>query len=216
MHYRYGFVLACLATTACSERAIDKVDTARADAIARARQDSVNRALPGYVVDSIRPVEEELRRFRAAVGGDSTTALAGGAASRAALVRQFVDAVAAADTIRLHRMMITPCEFSDLIYPESPYLRPPYQQAPALVWSQIEASGTTGLTRLLRRLGGQPLRYEAHQCRSEPEAYGSNKIWRGCSLRIRTAAGETATARLFGSIVERKGQFKFVNYANDF
>ena len=201
---------------ACSERATDKVDSARADSIARARQDSVNRTLPGYIVDSIRPVEEELRRFRAAVGGESTTALAGGATSRAALVREFIEAVAAADTTKLRRMVLTPREFSDVIYPESPYVRPPYQQPPGLVWSQMEASGTTGLTRLLRRLGGQPLTYLAHECVGEPESNGSNKIWKGCTVRITNAAGDTATAHLFGSIAERDGQFKFVTYANDF
>ena len=189
MQYRYGLILACLATVACSERASDKIDSARADSIARARQDSINRMRPGYVVDSIRPIEEELRRFRGAVGGDSATALSGGATSRTALVRQFIGALAAADTIKLRRMMVTPREFSDLIYPESPYVRPPYRQAPGLVWSQIESSGTTGLTRLLRRLGGQPLRYEAHECVGEPDSYGSIKIWKGCSIRMTSSTG---------------------------
>lgn len=216
MQYRFRLIFACLATVACSERASDKIDSARADSITRARQDSINRTLPGYVVDSIRPIEEELRRFRAAVGGDSATALAGGATSRAALVRQFIGALAEADTIKLRRMMVTPREFSDLIYPESPYTRPPYRQAPGLVWSQIEASGSTGLTRMLRRLGGQPLTYVAHECDGEPEAYGSTKIWKGCTVRMRSGSGEVAAGRLFGSIVERDGHFKFVNYANDF
>lgn len=216
MEFRYGFIVACLAATACSERAPEKVDSARTDSIARARQDSINRTLPGYVVDSIRPIEEELSRFRAAVGGDSATELAGGATSRAALVRQFIVALAAADTIELRRMMLTPREFADLVYPESPYTRPPYRQAPGLVWSQIESSGTTGLTRLLRRLGGQPLRYVAHVCRGQPQSQGANKIWQGCAVRMLNAVGQTVTARLFGSIIERDGEFKFVNYANDF
>jgi hypothetical protein len=29
------------------------------------------------------------------------------------------------------------------------------------------------------------------------------------------APGDTATARLFGSVLERDGTFKFVSYAND-
>lgn len=216
MQHRYPFLIACLSAIACSERMSETVDSARADSIARAQQDSINRTLPGYVVDSIRPIEEELRRFRAAADGDSATELDGGESSRGQLVRQFIVAIAEADTVRLREMMLTPREFSDLLYPESPYMRPPYRQAPGLVWSRIEASGTTGLTRLLRRLGGQPVRYLAHTCSGTPESYGSNRIWKGCVVRIRGAAGQTAAVRLFGSIVERDGVFKFVNYANDF
>lgn len=209
-------LLTCLAPIACTERGSDTVDSARADSIVRARQDSINRTLPGYVVDSIRPVEEELRQFRASAGGDSATKLVGGGSSRGELVRQFIAAVAGADTVTLREMVLTPREFSDLVYPESPYVRPPYRQAPGLVWSQIESSGTTGLTRLLRRLGGQPMRYLAHTCSGAPDSYGSNRIWKGCVVRITRTAGQTASVRLFGSIVERGGQFKFVNYANDF
>ena len=213
---RIALATACSAAFACSQRDSDTNNSAHADSLARARQDSINRAQPGYVVDSIRPIEEELRRFRAAFGGDSALELVDGANSRGQLVREFIDAVAAADTVRLREMLLTPREFSDLVYPGSQYVRPPYRQAPGLVWSQIEASGSTGLTRLTRRLAGQPLRYLAHTCSGAPDSYGSNRIWKGCVVRIRRDAGQTAAVRLFGSIVERDGQFKFVNYANDF
>src|SRR5687767_7597676 len=216
MQHRYALPIACVVLIACTERAVDSVDRARADSVARVVQDSINRTLPGYVVDSIRPIEEELRRFRATVGGDSAGELAGGANSRAGLVRDFMESVSAADTARLRQMMITPREFADLIYPESPYVRPPYRQAPGLVWGQIESSGATGLTRLLTRLGGQRMLYVAHECARNPETYGSNRIWRGCLVRMRSSGGAGATVGLFGRIVERDGHFKFVNYANDF
>jgi hypothetical protein len=58
----------------------------REDSVARARQDSINRAQPGYIVDSVLPVEEELRRFREALGGTPATKLANGSESREALV----------------------------------------------------------------------------------------------------------------------------------
>src|SRR5512138_1154903 len=44
-------------------------DSTSADSIERARQDSINRSQPGYVVDSARPPEEDLRRFRDVLGG---------------------------------------------------------------------------------------------------------------------------------------------------
>ncbi|MEO8575423.1 MAG: hypothetical protein ABI556_01925 [Gemmatimonadales bacterium] len=213
---RYVLLVTCFAAIACSERTSNSVDSARADSIARSRQDSINRTLPGYVVDSIRPVEEELRRFRRAVGGDSARALTGGATSREQLVRQFIDAVATADTMKLRQMVVTPREFSDLIYPESPNVRPPYLQPPGLVWSEIESSGATGLTRLMRRVGGQKLRYLGHDCVGDAERYGLSRIWKGCTVRVQSTDARIVTGRLFGSIVERDHRFKFLSYANDF
>src|SRR5688572_3108316 len=103
-------LLGVIVATGCSP-ARDEPATARspqdsvlADSIARARQDSINRRLPGYVVDSILPVEEELRRFRLAVReqgastgtdtNDIVTALTSGSDSREALVRRFIKALA--------------------------------------------------------------------------------------------------------------------------
>src|ERR1043165_2290911 len=84
-------LLNCL--TACGERkalaARLPADSARADSIARARQDSINRTLPGYVIDSLLPVDEELRRFRAAIGGEPVPAFVAGSPSREALAKRF-------------------------------------------------------------------------------------------------------------------------------
>src|SRR5687767_6963615 len=91
-------IAAILTAVAClpsrEERARKIVaDSARADSIKTARQDSINRATPGYVIDSILLVEETIRRFRAAVGGEPVTELAGASPSREALVRRFMKAL---------------------------------------------------------------------------------------------------------------------------
>src|SRR5690348_8848314 len=111
-----------LALTACDRAQTVKVaqalpDSARTDSIARARQDSINRAQPGYIVDSVLPVAEELRRFRSAIGGAPVTALANGSTSRNALVQRFLKAVAATDTADIRAMTLTAREFADLVYP---------------------------------------------------------------------------------------------------
>lgn len=191
-------------------------DSPRIDSVARARQDSINRTMPGYVVDSILPVEEELYRFRAAVGGDSVTRLTGGSDSREALVRRFVKALVTDDSADFRAMLLTAREFADLVYPESPYTHPPYRQAPGLVWNQIRSPSASGLTRLVRRLGGRPLAYVGHSCASRPDRQERNTIWTGCALRLREPDGETTAHRLFGSIIERDGRFKFVSYKNEF
>lgn len=191
-------------------------DSVRSDSIARARQDSINRTLPGYVVDSILPVAEELRRFRASLPGDSAVALTGGSSSRDALVRRFVRALVSRDTADLQAMAVRSREFADLYYPESPYTHAPYRQPPALAWSLIQNPSTSGLTRLVRRLGGTSIEYVDHRCEPRPVREGRNTRYTGCLVRIVDERGDTVTKRYFGSILERDGRFKFLSYTNQF
>lgn len=191
-------------------------DSARADDIARARQDSINRAQPGYVIDSILPPEEEMRRFRAALGGDSAVALVGGASSRTELVRRFVGALAANDTAKLLTMAVRGREFADLYYPGSPYSHAPYKQPPSFAWRLIQDPSTAGLTKLLDRLGGKPMSFVSERCEPKVAVEGRVRRYTGCLVTVVTAAGDTATKRYFGSIVELNGQFKFLSYSNKF
>ncbi len=186
------------------------------DSMSRERQDSMNRTLPGYVIDSILPVEEALRRFRLAVGGSPVIALAGGSASRDKLVHRFMNALVAGDSIELREMAVDAREFADLIYPESPSTKPPYQQDPALVWRSIQNPSASGFKRLVKRAGGVPVKLAKYACDSRPTTQGKNTLWSGCLLSLVGEQGDTSTHRFFGSIVERDGQFKFMSYRNEF
>lgn len=191
-------------------------DSARVDSLNRARQDSINRASPEYVVDSILPVEETMRRFRAAIGGARVTAFTGSSPSREALVRRFINALAVSDSADLGAIALNAREFIDLVYPESPYTHPPYRQSPALVWNQIQNPSASGLTRLVRRLGNQPLRYVDHRCDADPDRQGRNLIWTNCIVRLGSSNEPPTSHRLFGSIIQRNGRFKIVSYKNQF
>jgi len=191
-------------------------DSARADSVVRARQDSTNRAQPGYVVDSALPPAEELRRFRDAIGGAPATTLTGGSASREALSRRLVLAVARRDTTDLRAMALSAREFADLVYPSSPYSRPPYRQAPAFMWAQLMRPSVTGFGRLMRDRGGVRYEYNGVLCRATPATEGANRVWTGCSLWLVGPARDTVTEQWFDSIIERDGRFKIVSYANHF
>lgn len=186
------------------------------DSISRAREDSINRALPGYVVDSILPVEEELRRFKENVGGERVTMLQGAASSRDSLVQKFLKALQASDTSALRAMVLNAREFAWLVYPESPNTKPPYKQSPALVWNQIENPSASGFTRLVRRLGGEHVVYAGYSCSKHPDQQGRNTIWTNCRMRLGEPGENVRARRLFGSIIERDGQFKLVSFANEF
>jgi hypothetical protein len=208
------FGLACSSESGTTRSPV--IDSLAADSIARARRDSINRTLPGYVVDSILPVEEELRRFRIAIGGDSVSGLDNAAPSRDSLVKGFIAALARSDTTALQKMLLNAREFAWLVYPESPYTRPPYSQSPALVWGQIQNPGASGYTRLVRRLGGKPLRYDGYTCSPKPDRQGKNVIWTQCTVRVAEPGEGPRNRRLFGSIIERNGRFKLVSFANEF
>jgi|GEM_PF-767965 len=186
------------------------------DSLARARQDSINRTLPGYVVDSIFPVEVMQRRFRLKIGGQPVTHFANGSPSRDALIKRFMKAVVARDSVLLRAMQVDIHEFAYLVYPDSPNTKPPYTQDPGLVWRSIVNPSESGFIRLVRRAGGVPATLVRYTCDPAPTRQGANRFWTNCELYLRGENGDVSTHRFFGNIIERDGQFKFMSYKNEF
>lgn len=207
------FILSA-ALTGCGEGRAATADSGLADSVARVRQDSINRAQPGYIVDSILPIEEHLRRFRAGV--PPVRDFEGGAVSRDLLVQSFMRSLQSADTAALVRLTISRAEFAYLVYPASPLSAPPYAQAPDLVWMRHVAESSTGLTRLLGRVPGTRLWLRTWSCSEPPIIEGANRIWCDCVVRFAPQGGVMQTMQLFSSIIERQGQFKILSYANAF
>jgi len=169
-------------------------------------------AAPAGVVDSVLPVEESLRRFRA--GAPDPGVLGGGFASRDSLAAAFGRALFRGDTATLAGLLIDRAEFAWLYYPDSPFAREPYDLDPEIVWLQTRNGTDRGITRALRRLAGQGHRYLGTECEPEPAVQGANRLWEECAIVYETRSGERRRARLFGSILERDGRVKFVSYSN--
>lgn len=168
------------------------------------------------MVDSIFPAEVELERFQA--GLPRPDSLAAGAPSRERLVRHVVNALEAGDTLTLDALALSRSEFAYLYYPTSRYTREPYRMNPALLWFLVGENGHKGSRRAVRRYGGQPFGYAGHHCDPEPQREGENLLWTGCVL-LREHPGEDAGraapgVRLFGTIIEHRGRFKFISFAN--
>jgi hypothetical protein len=211
-----GIASGCQRGATPADAATLRADSLRRDSIARARQDSVNRTLPGYVVDSILPVDEEVRRFKATIGGEPVSWFAHASASREALVRRIVRDVARGDSVDLASAAVTPREFIDLVYPSSPYTHAPYRESPSMVWMQIANPSNAGFLRLIHRLGGQAFEYESHTCDKAGERQGKNRLWLDCTVRVITPRRETTTQRWFGTIIERDGEYKVMSFRNQF
>lgn len=163
--------------------------------------------------DVLLPMPEMIRRFQAPlprvdVPGD------GSAASRDALVDAFIAAVEDSSAARLRSLRLDIAEFAWLYYPGSRYVARPYELPPGTLWLLVDQNGLKGETRLLRYFGGRPLDIEGYSCEDEPRREAQNTFWEQCRITIRDADG-ARTMRLFGSIMERSGRYKFVSFAND-
>jgi len=172
-------------------------------------------AKPGDKVDSILPMPELVRRFR--VGLVEPTELEGGAASRDALAKRFIGAIATRDTAALRGMLLSRAEFAWLMFPDHRYAEPPYELDPGIFWLQITAENSKGVERVLQRYGGRPLTFEQLTCGVDTLQMlrGPTTIWGPCRVRYRTA-DSTITRQLFGSMIERNGRVKLVSYNNEF
>jgi len=218
----YLTFLAAVAALACDGRSAirnaeasspDSAILARRAEADRARQDSIVRARPGYIIDSILPVEEEIRRFQATIA-TRPAGFSHGASSRSALVARFVQALERNDTTALVRLVVDRAEFGYLVYPTSPNAAPPYRQSPDLVWLLRSAATEKAASRLLGRFGSKPLGYTGFACPGAANRQGANTVWSGCVVKHVTSDGDSVRLRMFDAIVARDGRFKFLSLAN--
>jgi hypothetical protein len=163
-------------------------------------------------VDSIFPIEEEIRRFASAHG--TAESLAGGAESLSELTEMFAAAANSGDADAIRALMVTRAEFGSLHYPHTQHARPPYELAPALVWFQLENRSGRGITRLLRWIEGAELETGAVRC-DPAQPHGSGRLWTGCTVDVRQADGSVDPMRLFGPVLEHDGRFKLLSAANE-
>jgi hypothetical protein len=186
--------------------------TASAPALATTAAESTVSTTPVAYVDSALPMDEALRRFRADLG-TPPAALSPAFRSREALVRTLVEVVERSDTVGLVPLVLTSAEFAYMYYPTNPLARPPYALAPALMWLRLQESNRRAAFALMRAHGG-PLGYVGHEC-THSERQGANTIWSDCKVRRRAADGAERSERLFGTIIERDGRYKFVGLNNE-
>lgn len=212
---------AVIATATACERSASPPASARTDTTvtvggasseATAR-DSGSRAPSSPVIDTTLPIAEQVKQFRAAIGGPTLTALVNASPSRDALLQRFAGALERRDTTAFRQMIVNAREFIDLIYPDSPFASDGFR--PTAVWSVILSTTAAGFARLLETRGGKPLGAVGMTCADRgPNREGKNLIWNQCLVRIRDANGTERREQLFGSIIERGGRFKFISYAN--
>ena len=170
---------------------------------------------PGDKVDSIFPMDEMLRRFR--IGASKPARFERGAPDRVSLARGFLAALSRQDTAALGNLLVTRGEFAWLVFPDHLYSRAPYELDPETFWLQIQAQTSEGLSQLLRRRGGLPMRFLSLECRTDLLAGKGPEVrfWAPCTVGY-SVSDRVRNEQLFGSIVEYRGTAKFLGYRPKF
>jgi hypothetical protein len=169
-------------------------DSIRVDSVARARQDSINRATPGYVVDSLLPPEEEARASEPPPRRQRD-GLRRRRRESDALVRRFVRSLAASDTSALRRMVVTrgsswtsttrvSCTYA--VRTTSPWLR----------LADDPERERRGLSQAAAACCRQPLIFVSERCEPEGAARGAVDRYTGCLVESSTAAATPCQAPL--------------------
>lgn len=142
------------------------------------------------------------------------TELQSGERSIERVIGRLLKSVARSDTNDLRALVMTRREFAYLYYPTSPFARSPTKQEPALAWFLHLQQSQKGVTRLLNRYAGKPVRVIRNDCKAPPRVEGINVLWDDC-VQMLLQGRDTVRMRLFSGVYERNGRFKILSYGND-
>ncbi len=182
----------------------------RSDGVLIASTDSLVKT-PGYVVDSIFPPEEALRRFQAQ--SEPVSSLSGGAPSADELMRRYWQTLQSGDSLALRPYVVNEAEFAYLYYPESNEAETGLQ--PHVSWLLYSSNGGRGLTRALALAGSQSQSVLGTTCMTDrAKVVGNNTLHGPCGI-IRDMSARRDTTWIAQHIIERDGVFKLLSFSNE-
>jgi hypothetical protein len=183
----------------------------RSDGVLIASRDSLAKTA-GYVVDSILPPEEALRRFQAEAGGRPPAALSGGERSTDALLRRYWATLVRGDSLALAPIVLSKLEFAYLYFPES--AEPASGLQPQISWLLLESNSGRGLTRALRLAAASDSTLLGTTCVNGTVEAGRNTILGPCAI-IRSRNARPDTVWISTHVLQRDGVFKLMSFANE-
>lgn len=174
-------------------------------------RDSLQKA-PGYVVDSIFPPDEALRRFQAELEGPPVTALTDGAESIDRLLGEYWRLLAAGDTTALTPLVVSKPEYAYLYFPESD--EPASGMQPRISWLLLSNNSGRGLTRALAAATADAGEMRGTVCGPKHTVVGASFIHGPCGI-VRARASGVDTLLIATHIIERGGIFKLMSFTNE-
>jgi hypothetical protein len=137
--------------------------------------------------------------------------LAHAAASTELLTKAVVEALGGRDAERLRALALSEAEFRNIVWPDLPAARPERNLPVEYVWADLRAKSDAGLKRTLHQHGGAPLELVRVAFAGPHTRYRNYVVHRDAVVTLRRGGVEEAV-RLFGSVIERNGQFKVFSY----
>ena len=147
--------------------------------------------------------------------GRSVPPLAGGASSKLELARGVAAAFEKADVPALHALTLSEEEFRDHVWPELPAARPERNLPFSFVWGDLHQKSEASLSKTLAATRGRRLKIVSVQQLGATSQYKSYVVHRQTQLTVEDGDGRVEQLRLFGSILEKNGQFKVFSYVTD-
>ncbi len=129
------------------------------------------------------------------------------AAAREALAR-----LQAEDREGLLALAMGETEFRNVVYPRLPASRPERNTSAGFIWGQHEMRHLDDFDRTFRRFRGQQWELVELDFTGETTDYGEFRVHRGSRLTVRSPDGTERTVRLFGSMLERDGEFRIYSF----
>ena len=136
-------------------------------------------------------------------------------ASPEALSDAVLAGLADRDADTLAALALSEIEFRTAVWPDLPSSRPERGVPFDYAWGDLRQKSNNALRRLVARHGGK--RYELVRVAfsGETTPYRSYRVHRETVLDVRDEDGNELTLALFGSILEREGEFKLFSYVVD-
>lgn len=132
-----------------------------------------------------------------------------------ALSDAMLTALAAQDADELESLALSEIEFRTAVWPDLPSSRPERGVPFDYAWGDLHQKSRNALRRLLARHGGERFQLVAVRFTGETTPYRTYRVHRETVLDLRDEEGNDLALALFGSILERGGEFKIFSYVVD-
>lgn len=148
-------------------------------------------------------------------GAPSAAPLPGSSATPEAAARLALERIAAGDRAGLLASALTETEFREVVYPELPASRPERNTSADYLWRGLHQKSANALAFTLDRHAGALLELLAVDFLGETTDYGSYRVHRKTALTVRNPEGKKTVVRVFGSMIERAGEYKIFSFVTD-
>jgi hypothetical protein len=129
------------------------------------------------------------------------------------LCKEVLERMAQRDIKGMHALALTEDEMRKHVWPYLELSRPGTNMTFERYWGDIQARSHGSFRDMYDHYGGKKFEFISYEFKKETWSLGSGKVHRDSLLTVRNEDGETGEVRVFGSVFELNGKFKFYSFA---